>query len=167
MRLIQSAVAWLSFAVVTAHGNDWAGIMRDAPQPAVTNARVREPDDEPKTPVYAAAGSTHLIGGYWYRARGDGWMEWCDECNGASHAEFVRRLGALQKYTAPTRPTQPGGSPGQLPTGTILVPTVGIRRGTERELGWYGASMPMAPTRTFVPGAARLGNTDGCASPGG
>jgi hypothetical protein len=164
MRLIQSAVAWLSFAAVAAHGNDWAGIMRDAPQPAVTNARVREPDDEPKTPavtpVYAAAGSTHLIGGYWYRARGDGWMEWCDECNGASHAEFVRRLGALQKYTVPARPTQPGGSPGQSTMPGTNARHVGVPN------SWSSGPYPTGSTFTPARVGIRGGTDPGCVSGG-
>ena len=69
-----------------------------AADPRYANARVREEDGDrlraAPPPAYARAGTTKLIGGYWYRADGAGGWSWCEECNGYPHSAFLNRFAA-------------------------------------------------------------------------
>lgn len=119
-------------------------------------------------PTWSKAGTVKLIDGYYYRADGNGWMNWCNECNGISYADFVVKVNQLkaQQQATVANPTRPGGSPGYSNTLVTPVRYAVTRPLPGRELGLYGGITPTGLIPTRVLGAARVGSTSGCATGG-
>jgi hypothetical protein len=143
---------WLAFAA--AARGDWASIMREPAEPQiVTNARVREPDDDPPPKAYRQVltadpnslpvGTLKYEAGAWYRKTAAGvWVP---------HHGATPALGVAA-------PPVPFAQAEPVIVGTIA-PVAGRVSTT-----WIG-STATAPTAIAVPGAGWYGATSGgCAS---